>query len=61
MSDIEWDHHRGKGSREDLLRRIGELEAQVAKVQVPHAYASELYTLRHHILLIRDLVQKRES
>lgn len=60
VSTIESEHHRGDSKAEDLMLRIKELEKKVAKVQVPFAYASELYTLRHHIVMVKKMIATKE-
>lgn len=57
---IESQYHGGQSKREDLMRRIQDLEKSVSEVQVPFAYASELYTLRHHIVMVRKMVVAEE-
>ncbi len=61
VSAIESEYYRGGASSEDLLKRIHELEVRVAQVHVPFAYASELYTLRHHLVMVRKLVINDEA
>jgi TRAP transporter TAXI family solute receptor len=56
ISQVETDYLRGESDPADLLRQVQELERAVARVQVPDAYASELFTLRQHISMIRQLV-----
>jgi TRAP transporter TAXI family solute receptor len=60
VSVIESDHYRGQSDKAELLTRIQELEKQVAKVQVPFSYASELYTLRQHIDMVHQMIAAKE-
>lgn len=57
---IERDYRRGEIPHTDLLERIQQLETQTASVHVPLAYASELYTLRHHLVMIRKRIGRGE-
>ena len=41
-------------NREQLLRKLDDLEEEVRKVSVPLSYADELYSLRLHIGLVRN-------
>lgn len=42
----------------DLMARLDALEAQAEQVKLPLAYTEELYTLRHHIDLVRRKLQR---
>jgi TRAP-type uncharacterized transport system substrate-binding protein len=44
---------QGQQPHEDLLKRLDEIEARVARITVPLSYADELYALRSHIQMIR--------
>ena len=46
-------------TREEWLNRIDTIEADVNRIQTPLAYADMLYTLRGHIGLVRQTVQRR--
>ena len=41
-----------------LLRRLAELEREVASVSVPLSYTGELYNLRLHISLLQQQLEK---
>jgi len=43
----------GRAPREELNRRLDEIEARVAHISVPLSYADELYALRSHIHMVR--------
>jgi hypothetical protein len=45
--------------RDELLRRLGHVEATVAKIVVPPAYGDLLYGLRSHIAVVRASVIAR--
>jgi TRAP transporter TAXI family solute receptor len=55
---VETDFRRGSGTREELQQRLEEIEAKVMRQQVPLAYAAELYCLRQHIQMVRDLLSQ---
>lgn len=57
---IEQDYRKGN-NRADIEQRIASLEAKLAAVHVPLAYAAELYTLRHHLVMIRKRIQRDEG
>jgi TRAP transporter TAXI family solute receptor len=61
ISVIESDYYQGKGERNELLQRVRSLEARVARMQIPFSYASELYTLRQHIAMVRDMIERGEG
>ena len=50
---IEAELESGERPREELLASLDKLEARVAGIRVPLAYADELYSLRSHIVLVR--------
>ncbi|MFQ3671743.1 MAG: C4-dicarboxylate ABC transporter substrate-binding protein, partial [Verrucomicrobiia bacterium] len=58
---IEQDYGKGQATREELRARILELEEKLAGVHVPLAYAAELYTLRHHLVMIRKRIDRDEG
>jgi len=43
--------------REDLVRRLDDIEMRVNHISIPLAYADELYRLRSHIDFVRERVQ----
>jgi len=43
--------------REDLVRRLDDIETRVNHISIPLAYADELYRLRSHIDFVRERVQ----
>jgi hypothetical protein len=44
----------GTSSPAELLEELNQIETRVEKVIVPLSYTDELYTLRHHIALVRS-------
>jgi hypothetical protein len=58
LRQIENDHDTGEKSPPELLTALDKLEARVAAVTVPLSYNEELYTLRGHIALVRDRLDK---
>ena len=51
---IEAELEAKERPREELLQSLNKLEARVANIRVPLAYADELYALRSHIALVRE-------
>ena len=43
--------------REDLVRRLDDIEMRVNHISIPLAYADELYRLRSHIDFVRERVR----
>lgn len=50
---IEAELEEGERPRDELVGSLDKLEARVASIRVPLAYADELYSLRQHIDLVR--------
>ncbi len=40
--------------RDDLLRQLGEIEAEVNRLKVPASFASQFYELRGHLVFVRQ-------
>jgi hypothetical protein len=57
IRNIERDHVDGKAANDELLKRLDEIEANVKKTYVPYTFAWELYTLRNHIIMIREMLK----
>jgi TRAP-type uncharacterized transport system substrate-binding protein len=51
---IEAELESGERPRDELAESLDKLEARVAGIRVPLAYADELYALRQHIDLVRS-------
>jgi hypothetical protein len=51
LRDVE--EAMGRQPNNELLARLGEIEARVEHVTVPLSYADELYSLRSHIQMVR--------
>ena len=51
---IEAELEEGERPRDELVSSLDKLEARVASIHVPLAYADELYSLRQHIDLVRQ-------
>ena len=56
LSFIEQAVRRGQGDRAAQLRRLEAIESRINAMKLPLAYASEAYTLRAHVLMVRDLL-----
>ncbi|MDR1305573.1 MAG: TAXI family TRAP transporter solute-binding subunit [Verrucomicrobiales bacterium] len=53
---IERDHANRAADNATLLKRLDDIEANVKKTYVPYTFAWELYTLRNHIIMIREML-----
>jgi len=53
------DRTLADGFNPALLKDIARIEMEIRKVNVPLPYAQELYDLRLHLALVRDLLEKR--
>lgn len=53
LREIETDMEARSVAPTTLLKALDSLEAQAEKVSLPLSYTDELYTLRHHIHLVR--------
>ncbi|TAK87124.1 MAG: C4-dicarboxylate ABC transporter substrate-binding protein [Betaproteobacteria bacterium] len=58
LRQIESDHDHGERTAPELLSALDKLESRVSAIAVPLSYADELYTLRTHIDLVRERLQK---
>jgi hypothetical protein len=56
MSLIEQALREGRGRRAAHLQRLAEIEARVAALRVPAAFAGEAYALRTHLMMVRERV-----
>lgn len=57
LRDIEDGLARGRGDTAALLQELDQLDRRVETLNIPLAYAEELYALRSHIVLVRRKVQ----
>lgn len=48
-------------ARDNELARLAEIEAEVSDLHVPLGFAHEAYTLRMHIKLVRDLLERPQQ
>ena len=58
LREIEVRAGLGIEPPETLVKELAQLEARVEKINVPLAYADELYALRNHIHLIRQKINQ---
>jgi TRAP-type uncharacterized transport system substrate-binding protein len=58
LRQIESDHEHGEKTPPELLGALDKLEARVAAIAVPLSYTDEVYTLRTHIELVRERLNK---
>lgn len=54
LSFIERAAAKGTGDRETQLRRMAEIEDHINRQRIPLSFASEAYTLRSHVLMVRE-------
>jgi TRAP-type uncharacterized transport system substrate-binding protein len=54
LRQIEDSLTAGKRPREELLDELNKLDAKVERIAVPLSYTDELYSLRSHIVLVRE-------
>jgi hypothetical protein len=59
VRQIEEDAAERGPDREELMEKLGRLDAKASRVRVPLAYTGELYALRQHIDLVRERQGKR--
>ncbi|MDQ6982363.1 MAG: TAXI family TRAP transporter solute-binding subunit [Mariprofundus sp.] len=55
------DAELGDGDTTTLLDDLNRIESEIRKVHVPLSYAQELYDLRLHLALVRDLIEKGKT
>jgi hypothetical protein len=58
--DAQLDVRDAKAPVDDLLAEIDRLEHYVNRMRTPLAFAQMLYTLQHHISLVRARLEKRQ-
>ena len=58
LRQIESDANLGEKEPQELLAALDKLESRVAGIAVPLSYNDELYTLRTHIDLVRERLNK---
>lgn len=61
LREIEETVAQGQGDPEALGQELDELEAHLEQLQVPLAYADELYSLRSHVMLVRRKIRPVEK
>jgi TRAP-type uncharacterized transport system substrate-binding protein len=59
--EAEVEHDAGRHTRAEWLARIDAIEDDVHHLPTPLAFSDMLYTLRSHIELVRDKVEKRTA
>jgi hypothetical protein len=59
--DPEWQAGDRPEQYADDLRTLDRLEAEVARLSVPLAFADQLYNLRMHIELVRQRVRQAQT
>jgi hypothetical protein len=57
LRSIEDRLEDGEATPQELLQELDKIENRTARIQVPLAYADELYSLRTHIDLVRARLQ----
>ena len=56
LAFIERAATQGQGNRREQQRRLEDIEGRVSAMRVPPAYASEAYTLKMHVQMVRRLL-----
>jgi TRAP-type uncharacterized transport system substrate-binding protein len=59
--EAEVEGEPGKHTREEWLRQIDAIEADVNSIPTPLAFADMLYTLKSHVALVRDAVLRKTA
>ena len=57
LAFIERAVQQGQGDHAAQLRRLDGIESRVAAMRIPPAFASEAYTLKMHLQMVRDRLQ----
>jgi TRAP-type uncharacterized transport system substrate-binding protein len=63
LLDLErqaFKHWADLEKREDLVRRLGQIESSVSKIVVPAKFGSQFYGLREHIGFVRSILQSSD-
>jgi TRAP-type uncharacterized transport system substrate-binding protein len=63
LLDLErqaFKHWADLEKREDLVRRLGQIENSVSKIVVPAKFGSQFYGLREHIGFVRSILQSSD-
>ena len=47
--------------REELLKRLAEVEQGVSRIKVPLSFAGELYVLREHVNFVRQRLSEADT
>jgi TRAP-type uncharacterized transport system substrate-binding protein len=58
LVEIEMEGRAAAGSAEALLARLDDLDERASRLRVPRGHAALAYTLRHHIRLVRERLEK---
>ncbi|MFO1398831.1 MAG: TAXI family TRAP transporter solute-binding subunit [Burkholderiales bacterium] len=61
LLEREVARHEGPAPLEDWLARLDRIERAVANVRLPASFASEAYTLREHVELVRHAIVARAA
>lgn len=61
LLEREVAHHEGAAPLEDWLARLDRIERAVAGIRLPASFASEAYTLREHVELVRNAIVSRAA
>jgi TRAP-type uncharacterized transport system substrate-binding protein len=58
---IERAIRAGRGDPAEHMRQLSRIDERVRRLRLPNAFAAELYALRWHVLLVRDLLAHPEG
>ena len=61
LLEREVARHQGRAPLEDWLARLDRIERAVAGIRMPASFASEAYTLREHVELVRHAIVSRAA
>jgi len=53
--------HPAPEEREELLKRLAEIERGVGRIKVPLSFAGELYVLREHVSFVRQHLMDQKA
>jgi len=61
LGEIDRSLHEHRSGEINAMAELDRIEADIRKINVPLSYADELYNLRLHLALIRDLVREADA
>jgi hypothetical protein len=52
---------KSNASLDKISSELNEIEEEVAKITVPPSYGNDLYDLRHHVSLVREVISRARN